>query len=170
MLLLVASCLFSNSAFAQTVESVEVDGIYYNLFLRDKTAEVTINPNIYSGEINIPGKIIYNNVTFSVASIGDNAFDDCTWLTSIAIPNSITTIGKYAFRECYCLEAVIIPNSVTSIGDHAFEDCAGLISVTIPNSVTSIGEEAFSECVGLTSITIPNSVTSIGEEAFSYCN
>ena len=156
MLLLVASCLFSNSAFAQTVESVEVDGIYYNLFLRDKTAEVTINPNDnkYSGEINIPGKITYNNVAFSVVSIGNNAFDDCTWLTSIAIPNSITTIGKYAFRECYCLEAVIIPNSVTSIGNYAFEDCAGLIFVTIPNSVTSIGEGAFDSCTGLKKVIV----------------
>ena len=99
MLLLIATWLFSNSAFAQTVESVEVDGIYYNLFLRDKTAEVTINPNKYSGTVKIPETISYNDDTYSISSIGHYAFCGCRALTSVTIPNSVTSIGAYAFRD-----------------------------------------------------------------------
>ena len=105
----------------------------------------------------------------SVTSIGEEAFEGCTGLTSITIPNSVTSIGDGAFRDCTGLTSITIPNSVTSIGDGAFRDCTGLTSITIPNSVTRIGGLAFDGCTGLTSITIPNSVTSIGGLAFDGC-
>ena len=106
----------------------------------------------------------------SVTSIGDDAFDGCSNLTSITIPNSVTSIGNAAFGGCSGLTSITIPNSVTSIGDNAFTWCSGLTSITIPNSVTSIGNGAFNGCSGLTSLTIPNSVTSIGSYAFSNCS
>ena len=106
----------------------------------------------------------------SVTSIGYYAFSSCSALTSITIPNSVTTIEYGAFLNCYNLTSITIPNSVTSIGNGAFCGCSGLTSVTIPNSVTSIGGEAFYECTGLTSITIPNNVTSIGDYAFYNCS
>ena len=106
----------------------------------------------------------------SVTSIGYKAFHYCNNLTSVNIPNSVTSIGSNAFYRCYALTSVTIPNSVTSIGISAFDGCSGLTSVTIPNSVTSIGYSAFNGCSGLTSVTIPNSVTSIGEYAFCRCS
>ena len=106
----------------------------------------------------------------SVTSIGIGAFDGCSELTSITIPNSVTSIDEYAFSNCSGLTSVTISNSVTSIGEYAFYECSGLTSITIPNSVTSIGSYAFYECSGLTSITIPNSVTSIGKYAFYKCS
>ena len=105
----------------------------------------------------------------SVTSIGNDAFYNCTGLTSITIPNSVTSIGNNAFYNCTGLTSITIPNSVTSIGDGAFSSCSGLTNVSIPNSVTSIGNNAFYNCKGLTSVTIPNSVTSIGNSAFSGC-
>ncbi len=106
----------------------------------------------------------------SVTSIGDNAFYDCTSLTSITIPEGVTSIGNYAFYYCSGLTSISIPNSVTSIGNYAFCFCSGLTSIDIPSSVTSIGEYAFRSCYGLTSIDIPNSVTSIGNCAFCDCS
>ena len=87
-------------------------------------------------------------------TIGDDAFYNCTGLTSVTIPNSVTSIGEYAFSECSALTSVTIPDSVTSIGEGAFYDCSGLKSIEIPNSVTSIEYLIFAYCSSLTSVTI----------------
>ena len=83
------------------------------------------------------------------------------------IPDSVTSIGDYAFDRCSYLQSVTIPDSVTSIGDYAFDGCSYLQSVTIPDSVTSIGNYAFAWCSYLDSVTIPDSVTSIGNCVFT---
>ena len=106
----------------------------------------------------------------SVISIGSSAFEDCSSLTSITLPNSVTSIGGWAFSGCSSLTSITLPNSITSIGYAAFSDCTSLTSITLPNSVTSIGDHAFYNCSSLTSITLPNSVTSIGGWAFYYCS
>jgi len=149
---------------------VEINGIYYNLIPKGKVAEVTRNPNAYSGEVVIPASVTYEEVEYSVASIGNYAFKYETGLTSVTIPNSVIIIGDGAFEECSGLTSATIPNSVTSMGDAAFYRCSGLTSVTIGNSVTSIGVCTFYECSCLTSITIGNSVTSIGGQAFRGCS
>ena len=69
------------------------------------------------------------------------------------MPNSVTSIGEEAFLECSGLTSIEIPNSVTTIGEWAFYNCNSLTSIEIPNSVTSIGERAFSGCKRLTSVT-----------------
>ena len=79
---------------------------------------------------------------------------------------SVTEIGESAFENCTSLTSVTIPDSVTSIGWDTFENCTSLASITIGNGITSIGLGAFSGCTSLTSVTIPNSVTSIDEHAF----
>ena len=104
-----------------------------------------------------------------VTSIGNDAFDSCTKLTSLTIGSTVTNIGGNAFNSCISLTNVTIGNSVTSIETYAFYYCTNLSSVTIPNSVTSIGNEVFFGCIKLTSVTIGNSVTSIGSQAFAYC-
>ena len=161
-------CLFSCiKAFSY---DALIDGIYYN-FNGDE-AEVTdenTSFNSYRGDIVIPESVVYNAKTYSVTSIGNYAFEDCSGLTSVNIPNSVTSIGDNAFYHCFGLTSVNIPNSVTSIGDKAFYYCSGLTSVTIGNSVKNIGDNAFYHCSGLTSVNIPNSVTSIGSSAFYGC-
>ncbi len=92
----------------------------------------------------------------SVTSIGDYAFNNCTGLTSITIPNGVTSIGYSAFYNCTGLTSITIPDSVTSIGRFAFSACTKLTSVTIPDSVTSIGDYAFYGCTKLTSVMFKN--------------
>ena len=105
----------------------------------------------------------------SLSTIDSSAFSGCTSLTSITIPDSVTSIGSSAFYNCTSLTSVAIGNGVTSIGSYAFMDCTSLTSVAIGNGVTSIGDSAFMDCTSLTSVTIPDSVTSIGDSAFMYC-
>ena len=132
------------------------DGIVYD---KAKTS-VLIVPAGISGSVTIPS---------GVTTIGDNAFQYCSSLTSVNIPDSVTSISNYAFQYCSSLTSINIPASVTSIGGSAFYGCSSLASINIPASVTSIGGSAFSSCSSLTSITIPDSVTSIGASVFSGC-
>ena len=60
---------------------------------------------------------------------------------------SVTTIGYYAFQNCTGLTSITIPNSVTTIGDNAFANCTGLTSIDFPNGLTSIGRYAFLACI-----------------------
>ena len=138
--------------------------------------EYTLNPDGKSYTVIGIGSFTGTNLVIDrynglpVTSIGEEAFEDCSSLTSITIPDSVTSIGSWAFYGCSGLTSITIPNSVTSIGYRAFCDCTGLTSVTIGNGVTSIAYGAFSYCESLTSVTIGNGVTSIAEMAFYACS
>ena len=162
----------------------------------------TLRGNVYEltsigtcTDINVLIPNTYQNK--AVTSIGSSAFENCSTLIRITIPDSVTSIGEYAFKGCSSLTSVIwnaenctkagsydnpifyncsklssitIGENVKTIPAYAFRGCSGLTSVTIPDSVTSIGRGAFDGCSSLTSITIPDSVTSIGNYAFGRCS
>ena len=97
-----------------------IDGIYYNLNSSDKTASVTNNSNgYYSGRIVIPEKVFYEGVTYSVTSIGDNAFKNCTNLTNVSISNSVISIGDGAFGMT-SLRTLIVGTGVQQFDRLAF--------------------------------------------------
>ena len=152
-----------------SADAIEIDGIYYNLINKIKQAEVTSNPNNYSGSVIIPEQITYEGTTYNVTSIGNSAFYNCRGLTSITIPNSITSIGTLAFGYCWGLTNITIPNGVITIGNSAFSSCALLSSINLPESVNAIGRGAFFNCETLHSIAIPEGVTTIGSETFQNC-
>ena len=109
-----------------------VDGIYYKI-TGSNTVEVTCNENgynSYSGSVNIPSSVTYNDIIYRVTSIGQFAFYYCTELRSVNIPTSVTAIGRRAFSECNILECITIPSSVTTIGSGALGFCQNLTSVT----------------------------------------
>ncbi len=125
----------------------------------------TIAEEAFNGCSGITSITIPNGVTM----ISPKAFKDCIGLTSATIPNSVIRIGNSAFENCTSLTSIVIPNSVTKIENRTFLGCTKLKSITIPSNVTSIQYYAFADCCDLTDITIPNSVTSIGECAFENC-
>ena len=165
----------------------EVNGIYYYKNSDGKTVYVTYRDtkfNSYSGSVVIPSTVTYSGTTYSVTSIGSDAFYECSGLTSVTIPNSVTTIGIAAFSCCSGLTSVTIPNSVTSIGYEAFYNCRGLTKVEISdiaawcnisfgNDVANplyYAEHLYLNGKEVTNLVIPNSVTSIGDYAFSGCS
>ena len=90
--LLLLSFLIPSLSFS---ESINIDGISYNLVFDVLKAEVISSEKGYSGDINIPPSISYNNVDYQVYKIGDKAFKNCYNLTSVRMPNCITSIGEY---------------------------------------------------------------------------
>lgn len=148
-----------------------VNGIYY-LITGTNTVAVSYrdgNYNSYSGSVSIPSSVTYEGTTYQVTAIGDYAFNSCTGLTSVTIPNTVTSIGDNAFQQCGTIESIVIPNSVTSIGNLAFMLCDNITYMVIPNSVTTIGVGVFLDCQRLEHVVIGSSVTSIGEGAFMEC-
>lgn len=176
---LLLGCICSISA----IEPVKINQLFYYLDSSTETAEVTceksiwsdMDGNIYENDIpyelvtcNIPSSVKYEGRTYSVTSIGNDAFDECKSLTSITIPNTIKSIGGHAFCNTN-LTTVTIPEGVQVIKDHAFKRCESLESVFLPNSVTSIERAAFEVCYNLKSITIPNQITTIRDWTFGEC-
>ena len=155
----------------------EADGIYYNII---DTEKVEVTKGGYSGDIVIPSTVDFDGKTYSVTSIGDNAFAYCYGLTSIEIPNSVSSIGYCAFGSCTGLTSIEIPNSVTNFGVEVFFDCDGLTRIVVEEGNTkydsrdncnAIIETATNTLIsGCKNTTIPNSVTSIGYYAFDGCS
>ena len=104
----------------------------------------------------------------SVVNIGEQAFSECSSITSVHIPNSVSSIDYDAFYNCTSLTSVNIPEGIT-LGDCVFQGCSSLTSIHIPNSFNSIGDWIFSECRGFTSIHIPEGITTIEYGMFADC-
>lgn len=160
-------------------ETVEIDGICYNLIQKGNAAEVIKESINYSGSIEIPANISYEGVDYSVLSISNYAFSSCYDLKSISIPSSIKSIGRSAFDKCNSLSAVHITDLTSwcnmkiesnplEYAHHLYLNGEEIKDLIIPNDVISICDNAFYGCT-LNSVTIPSNVKNIGEKAFEGC-
>jgi hypothetical protein len=111
---------------------------------------------------------------FGITEIQGYAFDGCTNLTSIGIPDAVTKFSSYCFRNC-ALTSIYIPVNVTSFGSGVFQGVSTLTNVIIPANVTSIGSNAFAACSGLTyikclAITPPTlgNTTALGASTYTF--
>ncbi len=139
------------------------DGTYGDLYYKEYGSSIAIvgcNEDVTS--IEIPEEINGKPVT----RIGNSAFQGCTSLTAITIPDSVTRIEDYTFEECTSLEKITIPNSVTDIGIYAFSSCTNLTEITLPNSIAGINYGTFRNCISLKEITIPDGVKGIYSKDF----
>ena len=108
-----------------------------------------------SGTVTIPAQ--WNGLP--VTSIHSHAFDNCSGVTKIILPDSIKTIESYAFFSCGMLE-ISIPASVSTIGASAFYGCKALKKLALPEGLKTIRRQLFTYS-GVQAVYIPASVTSI---------
>lgn len=103
---------------------------------------------------------------YPVTVIGNHAFNECSWVTEIVLPEGIHTISTQAFSRCYNLTDISLPESLQTIKSSAFE-CCSFSEISIPAGVTMVDSHAFSECSDLTSITFHGMSTAINFTAFN---
>lgn len=105
-----------------------------------------------------------------VKAIYSNAFNKCSELRTVTLPDTIESIGDSAFYICKNLKKINIPNNLKTIENNAFNYCRSLVEVTLPTGLTSIGRRAFYDCHKLMRIIVPPTVEYIGDEVFGNCS
>jgi len=143
--LFICTLICANVLSAQT--QFAIGGITYEVI---DSNEVEVHD--YNGSdsaLVIPDMVINQGVNYAVTKIGDYAFEGCSSLQTISIPNNVSSIGSDAFRNCTNLVSITMPDSITTISWSTFENCTSLRSITIPQSVTMISFFAFKNCRSL---------------------
>ena len=182
ILSILASLCVSLSIWAY---SFEVNGIYYSVIGNNEVAVVSkiYNGSTYSGNVVIPEHVEYNEKSYSVTAIGNEAFYGASNLISLTIPNSVISIGHSAFSWCENLTSVTIGSGVKSIDSSAFDGCNRLSFVKISDlsawcniqfyfqnsNPLSYAHHLILNDSEITALEIPYNVTYIQNYAFSGC-
>ena len=130
--------------YVPPVSTFVIDGIYYRV-TNANTVSVMANEEVeayYTGDVVIPDSVTYEEISYAVTGIENNAFDGCFELTSVVISNSVETIGKQTFQGCTGLTSVTIGSGVASIGTKAFNYCNALETVKCIGTVPPVMESA----------------------------
>ena len=140
------------SIAADTLETTDSNGITW-IYEVEENQAINVKPkdkNELSEQVVIPSKL----GEYTVAGIGSSAFEKCSNLKEIIIPEGVTNIESFAFESCSNLTSVKIPDTVTNIGSYAFSECSSLKEIIIPEKVENIGNASFSNCSNLTKIEV----------------
>ncbi len=104
-----------------------------------------------------------------VTGIGEGCFAGALCLQRVRVPEGVEQIGAYAFECCSALRKIYLPDSLRGIGDGAFSGCGLLSLVDLQDGVESIGRGAFLCCDSLVQMELPAALKELGAFAFSGC-
>ena len=105
----------------------------------------------------------------NVTNVGPEAFQGCTALTNVALPDGLQELAAGLFCGCTALRAVTIPSGVTNVGDAAFADCRNLAAVSLPSGLAGLGESPFLNCRSLGEIDVPDGIASVPRQFCYEC-
>lgn len=160
-------------------KTATIDGLCYSFDPITRRATVIADENVeYSGDINIPATVNFNNIDYTVTAIAEMAFSECSAVTSITLPNTLNFIGGYAFDECEQVTELVIPASVTVIGTGITCGMLSLKTIIVEEGnpvydsrencnavVRTAQNEVYAACM---TTTYPASITAVGRSALVF--
>lgn len=152
------------------VGDFSIGEINYQIVSQSNLEVICVGGNI-EGNLNLPESVNYNNRTYSVIGVGDEAFKGNETLTGINIPSSAKTIGKNAFNNCISLSQISGGMNLEHIEELAFANCSSLKEVQLFSQLKSIKSHAFYNNTSLESIYLPEDANiSLQVRVFSQCS
>ena len=106
----------------------------------------------------------------ALVEIPKNAFDFCSKLECVEIPEGTVEIGEEAFFGCYALEKILLPDGLRKIGDGAFSSCQALQEILLPDGLRKIGHGAFLGCSALKEVSLSPELMVLDRTAFYSCD
>ena len=103
-----------------------------------------------------------------IRGVGKNAFDGCTALTELILPDTITKIQSYGISNCDAIKTLRLPEGLTALESYAINGCDMVKSLELPESMTSIANSAIYRCSALKELTINGSLA-VPSKAVNYC-
>ena len=111
-------------------------------------------------------RLRYAYLSDTVVDINDFAFEGCTGLVSVRLPERLILLGNSAFFGCRSLRDIRLPDRLINISDYAFHGCSSLKVLEIPEGVEMIGSRSFYDCKSLTLVIDRNRRMDIEDDAF----
>ena len=188
-LLLALGTILNITGYAYDFES---DGMYFNIIsASDRTVSLTYkdeNYNTYSGDVVIPGSVIYNDMLFTVENVDYRTFRECSNLKSITLPKGLKNFGtintdwsvggfyKTSVWDLYVpdmetflnLNIAQWANPFNSNGS-LFVNGELLVDAIVPEGIQKIRFDCFVGCQSLKTIKFSSSVRVIESQAFADC-
>ncbi len=165
-----------NFAFAQSnITAVTFEGnpqtIGNNLFKGCASlAKVNFGPCTTIGESEFDSSGLQTiTIPETVLSVNQQAFMNCTALTSVTFEGTYETLGDYLFQGCSALQTVKLPEGLTKIANYMFTDCTSLGTLAIPETVEELGSSCFMGCTALNGIELPADLTTVRGSVFKGC-
>ncbi len=121
------------------------------------------------GEITILERFTINGQEYVVNRVDDSAFKENKWITAVFLPQTIQDIQSHAFQNCTSLKSVPLPEGLLRIGLEAFRGSA-ITSLELPGSLWEVAWAAFMHCDSLKSLRLSSTSNGIRPDSFRFCD
>lgn len=119
----------------------------------------------YTGEINVPDRVNYQNIEFKITAVNDSAFFEASKITKLSLPDAIAGIGKAVCFDCTGMTEIKFPASLKELGDYALA-YTKISTASLPEGFEKIGVRSFMSCSALASVTLPSTLKTISDYGF----